>query len=72
MIYNQDTISCIVTAPINSGVWIIRISGAKSYEIGCTITKTVLQIRYAHYLSIFDKNNSTIDKGIILYFKSPN
>ncbi len=67
-----STIAALATAPGRGGVGIIRLSGAKSLAIVEEIIQQTPKPRYAHYVPFFDKENHTIDSGIVLYFPAPH
>jgi len=67
-----ETIVSRVTPIGISSVGIVRLSGSLSYKIAFAITKKHLFVRRAIYSSFFDKNNDIIDKGLAIFFKSPN
>lgn len=69
---NMDTIAAIATPFGNGGVGIVRISGKKALSIAQEIIHQALQPRYATFTPFFDDDNEIIDKGIVLYFKSPH
>lgn len=71
MIDNQDTIVAIATPPGKGGVGVIRISGPDAKTIGATISGQTLQVRYATYAGFKDRNQETIDTGLVLYFAGP-
>ena len=71
-ITNSDTISAIATPPGRSGIGIVRVSGP-----GCAaLTERILgfkpESRKAYFTEFYDQNSESIDKGIALFFKSPN
>lgn len=68
----RDTILAQATPVGYSGVSIIKISGSRVKEISLIILKKKLKPRFAYYLSFFDKNEKILDKGIAIYFPSPN
>jgi len=69
----HDTIAALATPPGRGGIGIIRISGAKSLEIGKRITQLQdIKNRHAHYGEFFDQHGQTIDQGISLFFESPH
>lgn len=70
---NTATI-CAIATPIGmGGVGVIRISGAKAYEIALTLTKKeVLRPRHAHFAKLYDQNDRVIDEGVVIYFKAPH
>lgn len=71
-IYN-DIICAKATSDGYSSIGIIRISGNDKLKI---ISKKILgfipKSRYAYYVPFLDINKKIIDKGIAIYFKSPN
>jgi len=69
--YHPDTICAVATPPGRGGIGIIRISGAKSQEIGTKILQYQLKPRYASYCD-FHVLNEVLDQGIALFFQSPN
>ena len=68
----SDTIAAIATPPGQGGVGIVRISGPNAYDISKKILKKNLKPRLATYGAFYDKNNTVLDIGIALYFKSPH
>jgi tRNA modification GTPase len=68
---SPETIAAIATAPGQSGIGIIRVSGKKSLSIAETITSTAIKPRLAKYCQFSDQQNEIIDKGVVLYFNSP-
>ena len=69
----MDTIVAIATPPGFGGVAVIRLSGPLAYSIAIHLTKKQsLSIRQAHYCSFYDTQGDCIDKGLVLYFKSPH
>jgi tRNA modification GTPase len=67
---DADTIVAIATASGKGGVGIVRLSGARSREIGERICKKTLPPRTAEYCRFSDENG-VIDQGIALYFAGP-
>lgn len=68
----EDTIAAVATASGQGGVGIIRISGNKAVSIAKQICGLCPAPRFAHYGKFFDKNKTTIDSGLTLYFKKPH
>lgn len=69
----QDTILAQATPVGYSGVSVIRISGCRVNEISLIILKKkILKPRFAYYLSFFNRKGKVLDKGIAIYFLSPN
>ncbi len=68
----NDTIAAIATAHGVGSIAIIRLSGARSLEIACSLSRrSTLTPRYAHLSSLYDSDNALIDEAIILYFQAP-
>lgn len=65
---------CAIATPIGAGgVGVIRLSGAKAYEIGCVISgKSTLTPRHAHFAKFKDAYGATIDEGVLIYFNAPH
>jgi len=70
--YN-DTICAPASAPVNSSLAIIRISGPDSYGAACSFFSAPKSIKHrnAAYGSIID-NGEIIDDVILIYYKSPS
>jgi len=68
----HSTIAAIATAHGVSSISIIRISGNDALEIAKRLSRrTLLNPRYAHLSSLYNRENSLIDQAIIIYFKAP-
>lgn len=68
----NDTIVAISTANGVGAVSIIRVSGKDALTISLKLLKTKnLTPRYATLLKIYSLDDELIDRGIIIYFKSP-
>lgn len=68
----NDTIVAISTANGVGAVSIIRVSGKEALATSLKLLKTKnLTPRYATLLKIYSLDNELIDRGIIIYFKSP-
>jgi len=68
---DHDTIAAIATASGRGGIGIIRISGAKAKEICEQLLGAQIPAREACFRLFKEHDNSTIDSGLALYFKSP-
>ena len=66
-----DTISAIATPSGAGGIGIVRISGSGALSIAQKITGLLPQPRQASYCAFLDADNDIIDRGLMLYFKSP-
>jgi len=71
MAEKQDTISAIATPPGTGGIGIVRISGPESRSIAEKIAGMTPQHGRVHYCVFKDTNQQIIDRGLVLYFKSP-
>ena len=67
------TIAAIATPIGRGGVGVIRLSGAKSYEIALALTgRQTLKPRVAHFCRFYDNDGTVIDEGLVLYFRTPH
>ena len=67
-----NTIFALSTFYGPSAIAIVRISGPGSLKIAKKLCKIkILKDRFAHFLNIYDLQSNLIDKGLVLYFKSP-
>lgn len=69
---SNDTIAAVATASGRGGIGIIRISGAKTKEISEQLLGSQIPARQACFRLFKEQDNSTIDSGLALYFKSPS
>ena len=67
-----DTIAAIATASGKGAIGIIKISGARSHEIGVLLTGQQLKPRLARYTPFCSADGKAIDHGVAIYFKSPD
>jgi tRNA modification GTPase len=85
MLNNQDTIIAQATPVGLGGIGVVRVSGPAAKFVFSKIfcnsksnnnsnIKKLIKPRYAYYGEFIDpiKNNKIIDKGIAIYFSSPN
>ncbi|MFV1921989.1 MAG: tRNA uridine-5-carboxymethylaminomethyl(34) synthesis GTPase MnmE [Methylotenera sp.] len=68
----NDTIAAIATASGAGGIGIVRISGTLSQQIATQILGSCPPPRYAAYLDFKHANNDLIDRGIAIFYQSPN
>ena len=69
----QATIAAIATPLGRGGVGIIRLSGARAYDIACQLTgKQAFTPRLASFCRFYQADGSVIDEGLVLYFKAPH
>ncbi|GAA0324342.1 tRNA uridine-5-carboxymethylaminomethyl(34) synthesis GTPase MnmE [Psychrobacter aestuarii] len=69
----QATIAAIATPLGRGGVGIIRLSGARAYDIACQLTgKKTFTPRLASFCRFYQADDSVIDEGLVLYFKAPH
>ncbi|WP_298737309.1 tRNA uridine-5-carboxymethylaminomethyl(34) synthesis GTPase MnmE [uncultured Psychrobacter sp.] len=67
------TIAAIATPLGRGGVGIIRLSGAKAYDIACQLTgKSSFTPRLAIFCRFYQADGTIIDEGLVLYFKAPH
>jgi tRNA modification GTPase len=71
MIEIKDTIAAIATPPGKGGIGIIRISGPQSLSIAAAMCDQTPQARQFQYTNFKDVYGATLDKGVVMYFKSP-
>jgi len=69
---SADTIAAISTASGKGAIGIVKISGARSFEIGTAITGHQLAPRQARYTPFYSTDGDTIDHGVAIYFKGPD
>jgi tRNA modification GTPase len=67
-----ETICALATAVGQSGIGIVRVSGPLSQSIAKQILGVELEPRIAHYGDFCDQKGDKVDKGIAIYFPSPN
>ena len=71
----DDTIAAIASSGGSSSISIVRVSGKNALDIASKISnkaKNIFTPRKAVLSSLYDKENSIIDRGIVIYFKAPN
>lgn len=69
---DEGTIAAIATAPGRGGIGVVRVSGRMVPEIALAVLGKCPAPRYAAYLDFLDVDGSSIDRGIAIYFSSPN
>ena len=67
-----ETICALATAVGQSGIGIVRVSGPLSQSIAKQILGVELEPRIAYYGDFCDQKGDKVDKGIAIYFPSPN
>lgn len=70
-----STIVAVVTAPIASGVGIIRLSGPCALSLGRTVATGLPETpepRRAYFSSLTDGRGGVLDQGLALYFQGPH
>lgn len=76
MNFLEDTICAVATAPGQSGISVVRISGKESKRITEDLIKNFdgdnidLKPRKAHFANLFH-NESLLDQVVVTYFKAP-
>lgn len=68
----KETIVAQATAPGRGGIGILRVSGPLATEVAQAILGKCPKPRMADYLPFKDADGTILDRGIALYFKSPN
>lgn len=67
------TIAAIATPLGRGGVGVIRLSGARAYDIACELTgKSIFKPRMASFCRFYQADGAVIDEGLVLYFKGPH
>ncbi len=68
----SETVCAPASAPVNSSIAIIRVSGPDSYRAACSIfsKSELIKNRYAAYGSIID-DGSLVDDVILVYYQGP-
>jgi len=69
---SSKTIIAQITPIGKSGVGILRISGKQCKNIAKLVLQKIPKARYAEYLDFLNYKGKIIDKGIALWFPSPN
>ncbi len=72
MLNTTETIAAIATAPGQSGVGIVRVSGPATKAIAERMLGFSPRPRYAHYGPFYDQQGELIDEGIGLFFPNPH
>lgn len=68
----NDTIAAIATAPGRGGIGIVRVSGPAARAIALAVLGREPAPRHAEYRVFRDADGSAIDRGIALFFPTPN
>lgn len=67
-----STIVACATGLVQAGISITRISGPLAPAIAERLThRTITEPNHAVYRAVFDKDGDEIDRGVVIYFKSP-
>ncbi len=70
---DQDSsIVAVATPPGNSGIGVLRVSGATVADIATQLLGSVPRPRYAHLTTFRQANGQAIDQGLLLYFPAPH
>ena len=67
-----ETICALATAVGQSGIGIVRISGPLSQSIAKQVLGVELEPRVAYYGDFCDQEGDKVDKGVAIFFPSPN
>ena len=69
----KETIFALSTPYGRSAIAVIRLSGSNSLNVAKKLTKKKnFSNRTANFVSFFDNKDSIIDRGLIIFFKSPS
>ncbi len=68
---DTDTIAAVATAPGQSGIGVIRVSGPEAAEIGERLAGPGLEARRVHLRTFRDREGEALDTGIVLRFAAP-
>jgi tRNA modification GTPase len=68
----MSTIASIITAPGNSAVSIIKISGEESWSIAEKLTEKKFKHRYIELAWLIDSSKSRVDQVLVLPFRAPS
>lgn len=69
------TIVAIATAPVRSGVGILRLSGPAALAVASRLAPDVVQPpvpRHAYLTSFCDSGGAVLDRGLFIYFEAPH
>ena len=66
-----ETIVAPATAPVRSGVAVIRISGPLALEIGRSLCGEISEPMFLRPCSVKNANKKTIDRGLVVFFTGP-
>jgi tRNA modification GTPase len=67
-----STIVACATGHVQAGISIVRVSGPLASTIAHQLThRVVTKPNHAVYRAIFDKDGDEIDRGVVVFFKSP-
>ena len=72
LVLDRDTIAAIATGAGAAGIGVIRLSGAKAFEIVNTLTGKTPAPRKAALVTISDENGDALDEGLCLCFPGPH
>ncbi|MFK8014582.1 MAG: tRNA uridine-5-carboxymethylaminomethyl(34) synthesis GTPase MnmE [Gammaproteobacteria bacterium] len=67
-----DTIAALATPQGRGGIGVVRISGAAAPAIGERMLDALPTPRHAAFGAFYDQHREPLDRGIALYFPSPN
>lgn len=69
---SSATIAAIATPPGTGGVGIIRLSGSEAGDIASKLAGSLPKPRYAGFRQFKDRDQQTLDEGILIFFPGPN
>jgi tRNA modification GTPase len=69
---NSDTIAAVATGPGIGGIGVVRISGQNLKDLTLSFFGRDLSPRHATFTAFLDSDGSTIDRGIAIFYPTPN
>ena len=72
MMNRNGTIAAIATAPGRAGIGIVRISGSDLTQLVSGLLERQPSPRHASLTDFLDARGRLIDRGVALYFPTPN
>ena len=67
-----ETIAAIATASGSGGIGVVRVSGPAAQFVATEILGHCPKPRFAAYLPFMDADDQLIDRGIAIYYATPN
>ena len=70
----EDTIAAVATPLGTGGIGVVRVSGARAWEIGCALGRLPLdgvEARRLYVRRLRSKEGEVLDEGVLAFFKGP-